>query len=348
MNTHYNNNRQKAQLTSGIDKKGVLANLQKVLVPPHPVMEVLLPPVARVGFDGEHHINIDSYAATQLGKGMHPRASIRFDHPLFGPFGSIEGFWNWYATDERDDRLRTLMTFEMRQFMERNNFRKINPTDLRFRIMEATWVKIAGHPAMSKDMRESTLPFDIYRPSNEDVGNDKARSPVRIRPPFANWMIPAFEEIRLALKQNRLPDLFGLLSTVDDRENIQTLATPEVRARKPKVKKPQAERNAATDYGNLLGAVEPELVIDTQASIEGVEGSTTGVTGIANPDDTMEEGGVPVQELVEYELTQNPVTEFAISEVSVHAPVEVSNTQPGSIAMEFVGSAGDERFASPA
>lgn len=312
MNTHYNNKRQTARLTSGIDKKGVLADLQKTLIPPHPVMEILLPAVSRVGKDGVDHINIDSYATTQLGKGLHPRSALRFDHPLYGPFGSVEGFWNWYGIEEKDDRLRTLMPFEMRQFMERNSFRKLNPTELRFRVMEATWIKIAGHAAMSNDMRESTLPFDLYRPCNADLGHEKTRSPVRIRPPFANWMIPAFEEIRKALKEGRKPDLFGLLTTADDRATITELATPEVREKKPKapkVKKPaavkveeSAEQDQATAYGNLVAE----------------EGEVLNVTGIANPEDTLVEGGQQVQELVKEELavTQPEASLGLIAEVS--------------------------------
>jgi hypothetical protein len=150
--------------------------------------------------DGVDHINILEQAATPIGRFLAHNAKYEFIHEKFGKFKSIECFWYYIQSQERDDRIRlmngrTLKTFTECLTMHRvDNFRAI--------IADSNYQKLMQYNFAVQEMRDSTLPFDCYY-INE--------SGVRIRPTYFRWMLCGFEEIRKAIKEDRAPNFNFLL-----------------------------------------------------------------------------------------------------------------------------------------
>ena len=150
--------------------------------------------------DGEDHINIWDNAATELGRYLSHNSELPFKHNIFGKFSSMENFWHYILSDERDDRLRSMRGTTLRIFS-----RKLTPTKItNFRaiISDSNYQRIKSYASLSKEVAKSKLPFDSYY-TNENG--------IRIRPSYFKWLIAGFEEIRKALKEEREPNFAFLL-----------------------------------------------------------------------------------------------------------------------------------------
>ena len=151
--------------------------------------------------DGGDHINIWENGETDLGRLLAHNSDLPFNHNIFGKFCNIEAFWHYIQSVERDDRIRImsgqiLKNFSKKQTMERvTNFRAI--------IADSNYQRIKQYKAMVDAVKESVLPFDCYYVNPE--------SGIRVRPIFFKWLIKAFEEIRLALKEDREPNFKFLI-----------------------------------------------------------------------------------------------------------------------------------------
>jgi hypothetical protein len=145
--------------------------------------------------DGVNHINIWAHGKTELGKLLAHFSHTPFKHPYFGPFNSMEGFWYYIKTEERDDALRRLSgkrAKDLGKQYERKyikNFHEI--------IITANFYKIEQNPRIKELMIESTLPFQYYYLYGEHQ--------LRIDPPGYEWLVKGFEEIRTMLKEGRRP-----------------------------------------------------------------------------------------------------------------------------------------------
>lgn len=144
--------------------------------------------------DGPVLINIYSKGLTPLGRGLTHFANTPFTHPDYGPFNCMEGFWHWFKSVERDDRLRTMMGHEALAF-GRTQTVKYDP-DFNQKIMEANLHKINQYPHLKAMLIESTKPFDHYYFYGKDG------SQIIIRPKCQKWLCEGFEEIRRNLKAN--------------------------------------------------------------------------------------------------------------------------------------------------
>ena len=58
--------------------------------------------------DGVSHINVWSRGTTDLGRDLSNFAHTPFVHPRYGPFQSVEGFWYWLSTGQKEIKLRHL------------------------------------------------------------------------------------------------------------------------------------------------------------------------------------------------------------------------------------------------
>lgn len=123
--------------------------------------------------DGITHINIYSKAATKLGRSLSNFAPIGFDHPEYGRFSSIEGFWYWLGTGCKHDKLKLLSGYEAKKYGRTLERVKIDGFEDKIKV--ALKLKIEGHPDLKKAFTESTLPFKHYyyygEPSNAKVIN---------------------------------------------------------------------------------------------------------------------------------------------------------------------------------
>jgi hypothetical protein len=170
-----------------------------------------LPAPDTIGVDGVNHINIYEGGATELGKALTHSIHIGFVHQVFGRFGSIETFWHYIRSVERDDRMRNMPHNKLLKFSEKLQTQRI--PNFYALIMQANYDKINQTPEILNAMRDSSLPFDYYYMYKRKDG-------IRIRRTFAHWVVPGFEEIRKALKEKRQPDFTFLITepTIDINE----------------------------------------------------------------------------------------------------------------------------------
>ncbi len=113
--------------------------------------------------DGITHINIDSNGNTKLGQMLSMYARTYFVHPIYGPFLSMQGFFEWFRIneDERPDSLRKvhghLAKKQAKDFTPRRNI-----PNFREEIVMATYYKIIQNKDLLKALQESVLPFKQY------------------------------------------------------------------------------------------------------------------------------------------------------------------------------------------
>jgi len=148
--------------------------------------------------DGIDHINIWEYGATEIGKVLAHNTTLPFHHHIFGNFNCMEAFWHYISSVEHDDRIRTMRGRSLYEFSKK--LTKLQVPNFCAIIIDANWQKIKRYPEIQEALIESTLPFDCYYTQRKAAG-------IRIRTPYASWLIDGFEEIRRALKEEREPNL---------------------------------------------------------------------------------------------------------------------------------------------
>ena len=184
-----------------------------------------LPAINQHSVDGVDHINIWERSQTELGLALCHKIDIKFDHPDFGRFKSVEGFWHWLRDKNRDDRHRQSHGPAAKR-MAMNNDIIAHVENFKYHIVVANWVKINSYPALVEMIAQSSLPFEMY------FQNDK--NSIYVRPASAFWLIPAFEEIRKAIKENRQPDFDYLRDTRSDMD--KPFKEKRIRETAPKAK----------------------------------------------------------------------------------------------------------------
>lgn len=148
------------------------------------INELIKPPV--VTGDSVTHINIWYRADTELGRLLSHFSYSPFVHPYYGPFNSMEGFWFYIRSIERDDKLRNLYGAKAKEYGRTltcqwcPNFREI--------INIANFYKIEQNEHLKKLVLASTLPFKSYYLFGEGQ--------VLIHPKEHEWLVQGFEENR--------------------------------------------------------------------------------------------------------------------------------------------------------
>ncbi len=166
------------------------------------LIEANLPPLSTRKVDGVDHLNIWESGKTKLGKFLAIASPNPFVHPVFGPFNSVECFWHYIRSQERDDRLRTMSSAAVRKFSRR--LKTAHTPNFYAVIMYAVWHKLSTNKQMIERLRTNDLPLDMYY-----IFRD---SGLPIRSTSIVWMMPGFVEIEKAVKENREPDFSFLLS----------------------------------------------------------------------------------------------------------------------------------------
>lgn len=171
-----------------------------------------IPPLNSIGVDGIDHINIYQHGETTLGQALDRLADLPFKHNVYGKFRSIEGFWHYMRSIDRDDTFRVLSGYKARQAGDSIKEQFIE--NFKFIIADACWQKINAYPALRDELKELTLPLDAYYVHN-------AAQKVWIRPTNSMWLVPCFHEIRVALQENREPDFRFLMDQYFDGGKTQ-------------------------------------------------------------------------------------------------------------------------------
>lgn len=231
--------------------------------------------------DGVDHINIWDAAETELGKLLCNNSPLSFVHNILGKFYSIESFWHYIQSEERDDSIRSMYGPALKNFSRRSQSRQVK--NFRAVIVDAAYQRIKQYPVLAEAMAESTLPFDCYY-------IDRNAGGIRVRPNFFKWLILGFEELRTALKEKREPDLKFIMddqsAEADMYEDIRP--TPVV----------QDDTPAAENSMSLTKAV----------LLQQQQNERDEAVGDFDPASLVQEEVVPVQEQVEPVNTQDDVT----------------------------------------
>lgn len=155
-----------------------------------------MPSPMLAGEDGVNHINIWENSKVPLGQLLAHSVVLNFTHSIFGRFISMEAFWHYIRSEERDDRIRTMSGPPLKRFAEK--LTKVRVPNFRALIMDSNYQKLKQYPDLLEGLKNSTLPLECYYVFKRTDG-------VRIRPTFSQWLVKGFEEMRKALKENREP-----------------------------------------------------------------------------------------------------------------------------------------------
>lgn len=120
--------------------------------------------------DGITHINVYSKARTLLGQKLSNFAHSPFNHPKYGKFESVEGFWYWILTGKVHEELKELFEYEAKKkgqefetkFEIDNGVQpKLNRDDIED-IHEAIRCKLRENKDILKMLIHSDLPLVHY------------------------------------------------------------------------------------------------------------------------------------------------------------------------------------------
>lgn len=193
--------------------------------------------------DGVDHINISRYGKTPLGKMLDMDHIRNFEHPLLGPFKTMNSLWFFLRARQPNDHIRVLNNPELRGFVFNScGGVKSGVPNFRAVVMHAAYLRIKAFKDITRLMIESELPFDSYK---------TLQSGIRVRFEHTLWVVNAFEEIRKALKEEREPNFSHLMDR--DAEDIysgvlkmlnpngNTLSVEEIKALTTPTLKPKKE-----------------------------------------------------------------------------------------------------------
>lgn len=160
-----------------------------------------------VSKDGVDYINIYSRGKTRLGRNLSHFARTPFIHPYFGPFESMEGFWFYMKTGKIHDQLRYLYGNRAKQYGK--NLATKYDVDFKEDILAGNYQKIIQNDGLRQAFINSELPLTHYYLFEQqvdafmDVG---VRKSIVIFPKNSDWLIDGLEEIRIAMKQDQVPE----------------------------------------------------------------------------------------------------------------------------------------------
>ena len=236
--------------------------------------------------DGVDHINISRYGKTPLGKMLDMDHIRNFEHPLLGPFKTMNSLWFFLRARQPNDHIRVLNNPELRGFVFNScGGVKSGVPNFRAVVMHAAYLRIKAFKDITRLMIESELPFDSYK---------TLQSGIRVRFEHTLWVVNAFEEIRKALKEEREPnfshlmdrdaqDIYsGVLKMLNPNgntlsvEEIKALTTPtlkpkkEVEEKAPEVVEQVHEEESVLIEDVSLQSDESVITDATEVEMEGV------------------------------------------------------------------------------
>ena len=144
-----------------------------------------------LGEDGVDHINISNQAKTELGQSLSQDVFIEFEHPVFGKFNTLTGFWYYISSTDRKNECRTLNSNKLRRMFKDVKLPSIK--NFRAIILEAYWLKITQHEAIQHELLNTELPLDCYFIT--------ANGNTRTRPKNYRWLLQGLNDMRNALKK---------------------------------------------------------------------------------------------------------------------------------------------------
>jgi hypothetical protein len=139
--------------------------------------------------DGVLHINVYTKGKTQLGRDLSNLSNIGFNHPKYGRFISMEGFWYWVKTGKKHNVFRTLYGFYAKK--QGKEFATVLNHEFENIIKEGLECKIKQNPELLVRFKDSTLPFTHYYTYGDRI----------VIPKGGNFQLTFLEDLRNKLKE---------------------------------------------------------------------------------------------------------------------------------------------------
>lgn len=238
--------------------------------------------------DGKTFINMGSPARSNLGRMLQSTSHSPFDHVNYGRFASIEGFWWWIKSVERDDRMRTLAGAAARRMGQ--SLTSTSVRDFKLYVIRAIWAKVTQNKPIFKSLMASgTTPIvSFYYSGNMNVPTVD---------PATSWVMKSLEIMRSYLL------VVGL-----DKANFEEIedyicqcvysATPTPPAGRPQ-KKPRARAAIPATWQEALRIKrEAELAAKPKAAIPEPEVQAESTSPVDEVEDEGVICGGPVEEEV--------------------------------------------------
>jgi len=113
--------------------------------------------------DGITHINTHSKSKTRLGRLLSPSANIGepIQHPLLGPFRTIDSLWCYLNTGGNRDQIRNMEPRTARRFFKLSE-KKYSCSVFKEATIDATIIKLQTNSNYVNMMCNNELPFDHY------------------------------------------------------------------------------------------------------------------------------------------------------------------------------------------
>ena len=163
-----------------------------------------------LGEDGEDHINFWDQGKTRLGRALCHTTGLPINHPIFGRFKTMTGFWNFILSPSKDDELRALTGRPLHSLVNRlttrHNSRNsgkdkgeyYHVRNFRAIILDTYYIRVMASPEIRQLLAECDLEFDSYY--------IQADNGLRMRHRNFKWFIPMLNELRSAIQEERTPD----------------------------------------------------------------------------------------------------------------------------------------------
>lgn len=163
-----------------------------------------------LGEDGEDHINFWDQGKTRLGRALCHTTGLPINHPIFGRFKTMTGFWNFILSPSKDDELRTLTGRPLHSLVNRLTTRHNSKNsgkdkgeyyhvrNFRAIILDTYYIRVMASPEICQLLAECDLEFDSYY--------IQADNGLRMRHRNFKWFIPMLNELRSAIQEERTPD----------------------------------------------------------------------------------------------------------------------------------------------
>lgn len=142
--------------------------------------------------DGYTHVNTHAVARTKLGRllSLSHNVGEPINHPILGPFRTVENMWCYLNTGGTRDKIRTMEPQVARNFSRLSP--KFSCDKFRELIIDATILKLQSNSHYTQMMADNDLPFDHYYLNGEE------RLP--IRPPHSGLYIGILEDVSRILR----------------------------------------------------------------------------------------------------------------------------------------------------
>jgi hypothetical protein len=185
--------------------------------------------------DGEDHVNVGNNAKTQYGRLLSNGYKCRLEHPVFGNFTTIEGFWNYLKTG--DDRFRspTRNIGDLREVVKSRSL-----PGFQYLILEAIYYKLKAYRKRLIDLGKpyAGLPLDVYYLRMVKTG-DSEPGYIPVRVTYFDWYLRGLKEVISAVIEQREPDLTEFLGGLTKEEVYNQF----IRRDKPQEPKSKKEKN---------------------------------------------------------------------------------------------------------